>query len=359
MSDLNDHFYEDLTDDVLAVYVNRLLASTLRSEYKNLETLTGTRVLLNADTPIQRFNCNGANRIVKLPAADTDENHLFLIVNSTSSGSWILTVQNNGATETHITLVPGQAVLMLPDGNGGYMAIRLASKASPIRTTLEGLRLVWNSGTSLSVGTGICYAENGDLIEVSSTLTASSLSLSNSTWYHVYVYLSSGSPAMEVVTTAPVAWKGGAYSKTGDTSRRYVGSVKTNGSGSVYNFRHDPQTNRIIYVNQALNAAPFRCLTTGTSTSATSVDLSAVVPVTSGIGYFRFSNTSDKIAYFGADNTVSAAIFQLALVAGNTVQPSDVLDVPVSSTQTIHYIMSSAVGVGGANVDIYGYTYSR
>jgi hypothetical protein len=359
MTTLNDLNYVDDSDDVMAVHINNLMASTMRSEYKNVETLSATRTLLDVDTPIQSFDCNGANRIVKMPAAETVENHPYLIANSTASGAYTLTVQNNAGTENHVTLSLGQSAFLLPNGNGGYTAIRLSSKSPATPTALEGLQLIWNSGTSLSVGTGVGYAQNGDLIEVVSLLTASSLSLSNSTWYHIYVYLSSGTPAMEVVTTAPVAWKNGAYSKTGDTSRRYVGSVKTNGSGSVYNFTHDPVTNLILYVNQALNASPFRCLSVGTATTATSVSLTGSIPVTARNGWLRFINTSDQTIYLGADNTLSVTVFQLALVAGNVVQTSQILFAVISSTQTVHYLLAGAAGVGGASLDVYGYTYSR
>lgn len=123
MADLNDFNYVDDSDDVMAVDVNNLVASSLRSEYKNVETLSATRTLLDVDTPIQRFDCNGANRIVKMPTADAVENHLFLIVNSTASGTYTLTVQNNGGTVNLAVLNPSEFVLVVPDGNGGYLAI--------------------------------------------------------------------------------------------------------------------------------------------------------------------------------------------------------------------------------------------
>ncbi len=123
MADLNDFFYTDDVDDVLAAYVNRLLAATLRSEYKNVETLSGTRTLTDADTPLQRFNCNGANRIVKMPTADVDENKPFLIFNSTASGSYTLTAQNNAGTVNLAVLNPSEFAYFLPDGTGEYVML--------------------------------------------------------------------------------------------------------------------------------------------------------------------------------------------------------------------------------------------
>jgi len=98
-------------------------------------------------------------------------------------------------------------------GESNWYSTPRANLFNLANTRIHGARLIWNSVNSLSVDIGSCYAENGDFINITGTLTASSLSLSNSTWYHIYVYLNSGVPAMEVVTTAPVAWKGSAYSK--------------------------------------------------------------------------------------------------------------------------------------------------
>lgn len=123
MTTLNDFNYVDDSDDVMAVHVNNLAASSLRSEYKNVESLSATRTLLDVDTPTQRFDCNGANRDVLMPTANTTENHPYSIVNSTASGSYTLRLRDNGNTTTLITLDVGQSALVIPDGNGGYLVL--------------------------------------------------------------------------------------------------------------------------------------------------------------------------------------------------------------------------------------------
>ncbi len=347
---------DDLTDN-LASYHNRLLGSILRSEFKNAETLSTTRTLLDDDTPIQRLNCNGANRIVKMPTANTTVNHPYLIVNSTSSGTYTLEVQSNDGNTKHIILGPNQAAFLVPDGNGEYIATLMSEKTNNVSLAIDGLGLVWNSATSLSVGTGGCYNEAGDFINVTSTLTASSLSLSSSTWYHVYVYLSSGSPAMEVVTTAPVAWKGSAYSKTGDTSRRYVGSVRTDGSGNVYKFYHNPADNLIMYADLDPSASPFLVLNAGTASSSTSVSLTSCVPVTAAFCVIRAFNSGDKTFRVGA-TIASSTQFGFVLAAGSSVSTYSVQTLPCPS-QTIYYKFDSAVGVGSASIWNFGYLFKR
>ena len=358
MSTLNDYYPTDDFDDVLDTWIRELVASSLRSEIKNVETLSATKTLADSDTPLQRLNCNGANRITKMPTADAVNNHPYTIVNSTSSGSYTLSVQNNGGTSTLIVLYPGQAALMLPDGNGAYTAVLLRAKQPNVMTAMEGLQLIWNSATSLSVGTGLCYAENGDQIEVTSTLTASSLSLSSSTWYHIYVYLSSGTPAMEVVTTAPVAWKGTAYSKTSDTSRRYVGSVKTDGSSNVYRFLHNPISNIMNYVDVNPSASPFIVLNAGTASTATSISMTGVMPTTSEFAIIRAYNSGNQAFYVGA-YTASSTQFTFVLgAASGGVSTIDVQTVPAPS-QTIYYRFAAALGLGSCSIYFYGYVFNR
>jgi hypothetical protein len=127
---------DDLTDN-LASYHNRLLGGLFRSEFKNAENLSATRTLLDVDTPFQRLNCNGADRIVKMPTANTTENHPYFIVNSTSSGTYKLTVQDNSGAVTLAILNPNEFALMMPDANGSYEAVnRIFTKiVSPSQIT--------------------------------------------------------------------------------------------------------------------------------------------------------------------------------------------------------------------------------
>lgn len=115
MTNLNDFFHTDNVDFVLAAHVNNLLASTLRAEYSNAETLIATRNLLNVDVPIQRFVASGENRTVNLPLPGID-NHLFLIINAGSSNNLLV----GGLTE----LLPGMSALFASDGTAWRLAQR-------------------------------------------------------------------------------------------------------------------------------------------------------------------------------------------------------------------------------------------
>lgn len=243
------------------------------------------------------------------------------------------------------------------DGAAGETLVGAGAGTIPVwtagGTAIEGLVLSRNSGTSISVGTGVCFAENGDKINVTSTLTASSLSLSTSTFYHVYVYLSAGVPAVEVVTTAPVAWKGTAYSKTGDTSRRYVGSILSDGSSNVRNFMHDPAANIIYYLNNNISATPYRVLSNGTATSATSVSFTGIVPETVVAAFAAVANT-DTVDYANVGiATLTTSAFDFTLSAGVRVYRA----IPLVS-QTSYYIYGASPS-SGLYIDVSAYSFKR
>jgi hypothetical protein len=402
MATLNDRSVQDGNTYVLAVYYNKLLGNIFRKDFSNAVVMTTDLVLTDGDMPIQRLDCNGANRVVSVPPG-ADGNHPFLLINVTSSGSWTLTVKSNDGVDTLKVLNPGDHGFFTSDGNGAYMDLiafdgsaylaktgltewdeqgsdpstpasgkwkvyfksdglyivddagTVVGPLGPKRVAIDGMQLIWNSVNSLSIGTGSCFAENGDFIDITSPLTASSLSLSNSTWYHLYVYLNSGAPAMEVVTTAPVAWKGTAYSKTGDTSRRYVGSVKTDGSGNIYQFRHAPESGDIFYVDVAAASSPFAA--TGlTATSATAIDFSAVVPVTGIIVKTRMFNGTNQVLYIGSSNSVSSTVYAWGILNGFPVQlPGEIV---CDSSQRIWYLHGAAV-TGTSVAAVLGYKFRR
>lgn len=226
-------------------------------------------------------------------------------------------------------------------------------------TQLAGAKMIWNSATGVSVGVGLCYAQNGDFINITSALTASGLSLSASTWYHIYVYLSAGTPAMEVVTTLPVAWKGNAYSKTGDTSRRYIGSIKTDASGNVYKFTHNVDSNYIAYNKFRSDTSPFRVLTGGVATTATSVSLAGIIPITSVMALVRFTNLADKTIYSSDDNGVGSTQNCVALTGGNVSAQTAFIQHPLDASQQFWYVYLSAPTVGAAYLDVLGYYFNR
>ena len=101
---------------------NPLLGSNFESDWSNATSMSGTATLTDADFAIQSFNCNGANRIVKLPAYAVS-NHPFIIVNATGA-AYTLDVQSSGGVTLLATpLVDGDAALVMPDGSAGFKRV--------------------------------------------------------------------------------------------------------------------------------------------------------------------------------------------------------------------------------------------
>jgi len=111
-------------------------------------------------------------------------------------------------------------------------------KSTPLLETgkahISGLLMKYVTANTISVSPGRAYIPStGAVLEVPATITTGALTLTASTFYHVYLYDNAGTPAIEVVTTAPVSYFGSASQKTGDATRRYVGSVLCSGTANV------------------------------------------------------------------------------------------------------------------------------
>lgn len=230
-------------------------------------------------------------------------------------------------------------------------AFLLALEAAPAQSSqlLSGLKLYWLSTTSIRVGPGVAVIPSGGLVSNSANIDKTGLSLSSSSWYHVYLYDNAGTAAVEVVTTAPAVFFGTCYQKTGDPSRRYLGSIRTDGSGNVYRFLHFGD--RMQYQVQ-VNAAPFRCLSAGNATSRTNVSLASVVPVTARIASLRLAETGGQVASVGNPDDSGAYIFQID--PSGRASPDDF---PLDSSQRMTY--SVATSAGSFYVDVLGYTFER
>jgi len=265
-----------------------------------------------------------------------------------------LIVSEEASTPT----APGAGKWKLYPKNGGWFVQGSSGLEVPVlllQTSIEGLKLVWNSLTSISVGTGRCLTQGGDFIDVTSTLTASGLSLTANTWYHVYLYLNSGSPAMEVVTTAPALWKNSAYSKSGVVTRRYVGSIMTNATGGIFQFLHENNAGIMRYVGLQIDSV-MRVLNDGKATVSTSVSLAAKVPVTTTSAILRIGNNeATQVLYMdrAAVSTTSYYFFLSANFKGFMAE------FPLSSSQTLFYVYTGTPVATGLYLDVLGYRFDR
>lgn len=139
MTDLNNFFYTDGVHDVLAAYVNQLVAGNLRGELSNIETLTANKTLTNANFPIQSVAASGADRDVILPAVAA-ANHGFMIINRAAT-LYSINVKNAGGTIIY-TLRPGAAAFFASDGtNDWYSSTGLSRSGGVLTGVLDAVQL--------------------------------------------------------------------------------------------------------------------------------------------------------------------------------------------------------------------------
>lgn len=66
-----------------------------------------------------------------------------------------------------------------------------------------------------------------------------------------------GAAAIEVSSAVPVSYYGTAYQKTGDATRRYLGSLLTGPASTLWKFRHNPALSEMLYNEGVPGTAPF------------------------------------------------------------------------------------------------------
>lgn len=227
---------------------------------------------------------------------------------------------------------------------------------------ISGLRMEWVSNNSIRIGTGSAYVQSLDrILSVSSSITKSSLSLSPDTWFHIYLFNNSGSVDIEVVITAPsVEYNGTARSKTGDASRRYIGSVRTLSSSYISKFSHNVEIGQITYLED-INTTPFRVVSGGVAVVATSVSCSDSVPITSRVAKFLSNNNATgagQLVYMSnsdAINPLSSSYWM------SFINPSGSFyaDFPLDSSGSFNYMYAVAPTGGMVFIRVVGYLYER
>lgn len=191
-----------------------------------------------------------------------------------------------------------------------------------------------------------------------------------SQWYHLYLYDNSGTPTIEVSTTAPnsTPFWGTAKSKTSDTTRRYLGSFRTNTSSAIYNALFTGAGNLVNVTWKLVISTEMRALAAGTSTSNTAISLANFVPPgTRQVKIRLFSNANaglrtDDDTMTGTDpdgpggpGSNTGIGYLAASPSGGDLYP----DTPCNASQEIRYAFITAPSSGGLYIDVYGYWLER
>lgn len=273
------------------------------------------------------------------------------------------TVWHGGNALTSLLAIDGSGSGLdadLLDGLDSTAFLRTSS--THLETYIEGLVLQWNTpgtnGNNLAVSAGAAWVPSlGRVLNVPSTLTGPAMSFAASTWYYVYLYDNAGSPALEISTTAPAApYKGDARTKTGDTSRRYLGAIKTNAAGTPAMLKFRDSGNGVRLWLDSVSGAPLAIVTNDSSTTVQTPSCSGAVPPTSRIAQMYLQATTTIPVWIGAgdlNGTLSNANFTDA-VLGSSLHTNWL---ELSSTQTFQFLNNAAGG--GFYARVMGYVEER
>lgn len=218
-------------------------------------------------------------------------------------------------------------------------------------TAIGGLFLEYTGPNSLRVTSGAAYIPGlGTLLDVPNAINKTGISLAASTHYHAYLYRNGAVPDIEIATTAPTVYRGRSRIKTGDPSRRYLGTVITNPSSQIFNFYHDESG---VTYREKQDSAPFRVLPNGKQTTDTAVSCAACVPMTSRQAIVRLINLSNTVMVTGVSDGSNA---WSALSPNEKSFPKH----PLNAGQELTYRFTSAVTTtDGGYIDVYGYVLER
>lgn len=249
-------------------------------------------------------------------------------------------------TTDHGTYKGDPAKVAFEKANGNF-----AESFAGRLTHISGMTMDYVSGSSVQIGSGSAYIPGPDrIVDFPSAITKSGISLGNNAWGHVYAFVNGSNPDFEVSTTAPSSpYRGSARTKTGDSSRRYVGSVRTDASGNIINFRH---SNTEVFYRANILVAPFVVLSGGSASTGASVSCAALVPVSSRVVLLMATNSDASVRL---DLWNSEGAQSMAFVNGAN---SSQLRVALNASQAFLYAFASAPS-GSANIRVTGYAYER
>lgn len=242
----------------------------------------------------------------------------------------------------------------------------------PSTSVIRGMQIsVALDGVTVSVSPGVCYIPGPGRIVSDGTASIVLTGAAPTTFYHLYAYQGAGNTlALEISTVGPdVPYLGTARCKTGDTTRRYLISGRTNATGTLRPGKHTRPAemgNRVMLdAATAAGSLPITLLSLLTSTSVQTIDLSSVLPPTATRAVVQVLNPSSRTLYVGRSETgtVSNTNYQYAAIPGSC----PVFDLTLNSDRTFTCVLSStdilgniiALLTGSVTINLVGYEFDR
>lgn len=255
----------------------------------------------------------------------------------------------NGGTanvDLGTTAYGGNFVLLRSGVNDWLLLAGIASAGGLAATSLsgyiDGFTMSFVDIDSVSISSGNAFIPSSETIlssEFAIVLDGQPAAGAN----HFYLFDDGGVANIERSTTAPVLYSGTAYTKTGDNTRRYLGSLIGAG-GDYLNFNH---INNWVYF--ATNQV---ALTNGQAAFIpTAIDLSALAPITTILVAIAARNTDGAQSVGVNRDSTNQHLFLLPGDYAATVMP-------VVAGPAISYFYSLAPTTG-LDVTMSGFYFGR
>lgn len=239
---------------------------------------------------------------------------------------------------------------------------------------IRDLPLTGQPGGVVAVGEGYCFLPNGRRI-MTTGATASIPGTQPIGWLHAYGYeISNNALGLEISSTVPAApYRGTARTKTGDASRRYLGSGRVEAIGKLRSGRHitvAAQGNQIILDSSTSTlTTPPRPLNLTivllVAPTQQSVNLANFVPPTASAVDLKISNMSNLTTYVGRPSMGAlSASNRFAEVPANTTMMLRCLldsDLTVTLLPSATGLLGGIVAIAAGNVvvEVAGYVFDR
>jgi hypothetical protein len=248
--------------------------------------------------------------------------------------------------------------------NAAQSASAAAAAAAGIGITachIQGLVISRNAAGVVGCSPGSAYIPSlSAVLKVPSALTVNLTGLTANTIYHLYLYSASGTPTLEVSATPPVVYSEPAFQKTGDTSRRYIGSILASAANDCYPFKHVDDI--VTYRASPGSNSLFAVLQGARNTASTSVSILGVAPITATQLRTNLCNNTDTAPNVAFSNSevgpASSSVFTMLL--GRIVGSAwTFAEIDVDSTGAFNFALVAGGNSGGVYIYATGYRFRR
>jgi len=229
----------------------------------------------------------------------------------------------------------------------------------PPQSTLEGLDFYRSAAGTIKVGVGRAFIPSlSKTLLVNTELTLTLSGLTADTLYHIYLYSNSGVPTVEASSTAPVLYQApSCYQKTGDNSRRYIGSFLALSATDCYKFVQCGE--KVLYLE---NTSLLQVVAGSRPATSTNVSCSASLPITSASVQLEAGSAQNVASNLHLANPDMGSVSsgnRLMIIDNSTTGNFCSINLPVDSLQRINIIYDIVGASGGAFLRVRGYTFRR